>query len=237
MEREGESLAPLGTPRSEASWPNPSGASRVEVVATSLVRPIREYELLVDSKVVGELEWIGGWHPELHLEAGAHSGYVTLRRLRPFVLTGRTEGPAPGAARILHVGSAGQGLIEIDGVQFARRTGVTGRKVVRDHDGRVVLTSSGTSGRGVLLYERGTSLLDVKWLLELTLVEAFCTIYPVRHMLRSMLTAWVRPPKMGAPLALLPAVSSLRLVAPSPHPHGLTLGNPRLESVRAGVRP
>jgi len=75
----------------------------------------------------------------------------------------------------------------------------------------LVLTSIATSGRRVLFYERKTSELDVKWLLELTLVEAFCAIYTGRHMFRSMLTAWVRPPKMGTSLALLPKVSSLQL--------------------------
>jgi hypothetical protein len=208
---EERSPAHLDARRAVESWPNSRGASRLEVVPRSLMRWVSEYDLLLDSKTIGELRWIGGRYPELHLEAGHYSGFVVLMRLRPFVLDGRLEGPAPGAVEILHVGSAGQGLVEVGGVQFMRRTTPSGNQEVRDQRAAVVLTSLGSSARRILLYDHASSNLEVAGLLELALVEAFCAIYIGKHMFRSMLAAWVRLPSFGTPLTLLPKVRKLML--------------------------
>ena len=196
---------PEGGPPGEP-WPPPRTAQRLEVVPRSMVAPIAEYALVIDSSEVGEFEWMSGFYPELHLEVGVHSGFVAVKRLRPFVLAGRLETRDLGFAEILHVGSAGEGLVEVDGIQFVRRTSPNGTLEVRDEGGAVVLTSPGSSSRRILAYDRASSNLDVPGLLELTLVQAFCAIHTRRRMLQSMLSAWVRPPRMGTPLASLPEV-------------------------------
>lgn len=201
--------APSETSSVPVNWPEAMAASRLEVVRESLRLPAGRYRLLVDSTQVGDLEWVNGRYPELHLQAGKHSAFVRLKRLRPLVLSGRMEGPGGGSVDILHVGSAGQGLVEIGGAQFVRRTSPTGKMEVRDHEGAVVLTSSRASGKRILAYERATSILQLPALLELTVVEAFCAIYTGRHTLRVMLAGWVRIPPLGRSLGMHPKVRGL----------------------------
>lgn len=210
---EGRQREPADDLRAVERFPRPGSIARVEVVPRSRVPAVSEYELLFDSAKVGELEWIGGPAPEIHLDTDVCSGMLGLRRLRPFVLHGSVAGPASRLVQILHVGSAGQGLIEAGGVQYARRTGVLGGQVVRDQEARILLSSAASSGRRLLFYERSVSNLDTDGLLELLLVEAFIAIYTGRQMIRSMLTAWTRMPKMGVPLTQLPAVRRLQIGA------------------------
>lgn len=70
--------------------------------------------------------------------------------------------------------------------------------------------SVGDSGKRILGYDRASSKLELPEILELTLVEAFCLIYPTRHMFLSLLTAWARLPRMGVPLGSHPRVKMLR---------------------------
>lgn len=207
-----EERSPVPLSRRDAieAWKGMANASRLEVVSRSPLRTVTEYSLLVDSKAIGEFEWIGGRHPELHLQAEDRSGFVRLKRLRPFILVGSLEAPGSGGVAILHVGSAGQGLVEVGGVQFLRRTPPTGAPCVRNHEGKVVLMSVGASGKRILGYDRASSNLELPELLELTLVEAFCLIYPARYMFRSLLTAWARIPRMGVPLGSHPRLKMLR---------------------------
>lgn len=203
---EKRSPAPLGNQSAAGPSESLAGVSRLEVLARSVALPVTEYTLLADSKPIGELEWIGGRHPELHVYTGNRTGYVRSHRLRPFIVAGHVETRGAGTVEILHVGSAGQGLVEIEGVQFHRRMPPSGSPYVRDREGSVVLRSAASSGKRVLAYDRANSNLGIPELLELTLVEAFCVIYGGRYMLRSLLTAWARLPRMGVPLMSLPKV-------------------------------
>jgi len=191
------------------AWASISSAGSVELLRRSLAGWGGEYELLVDSTVVAVGEWVEGRYPEFHLEAESAAGYVALRRLRPFILVGEAEDSERGTTGILHLGSAGQGLVEVGDRQFLRRTGVTGRQRVGDQEGREVLVSPGPAGRRVLLYESGHSDLKMDEFLGVLLIEAFCAVFTGRHMFRSLLTAWVRPPKMGVALSSLPKVARL----------------------------
>lgn len=183
--------------------------SRVEVISRGRGLPVTEYDLDFDGETVGGLEWVGGWHPEMHLEAPGGSAFVALRRLRPFVVVGIWEGRPHDERHIVHVGSAGRGILEVDGVQFMRETRVSGRQEVRNGDGTVLLRSLGASGRRLLVYDAKDSDLTIPQLLQVVLVEAFCAAFPGRHFFRALATAWAPVPKMGTPLASVPVVERL----------------------------